>query len=308
MSALPACVDEPIWLIRNLSALTDAARGLEGPDACAAVRDLGMLVGALQRLQIAPAAVVPGLEEVLGGLRPGGPPRDTILHYTVANPDGPRMRCFTRAPEERVLIQAVRSAAASAHQAARLLGSLASVAPADPIFAPLCRNVDAHLSSLVDSVSQARDTVSPAFFAQQMRLFFEPVRLDGAMWEGPGAVQLPVWLIDHLLWQAGDADTALRAYRDERLRYSPALAPLVALGHTQGALLERVIQSQDQDAMASIDTMLTTLLRFRMPHATKDGNARSADGSAHGGSLGEATLAARERLRAAMARPQALAL
>lgn len=317
--ALPDHTEDTRWLLEQLAGALPRAAGLRGARAQAALRDLGLLSGALIRLGAQPAEHLAELPATLTALS-GSPPRDTILHYTVANPSGPRQRTFTGTQEEASLIGAVRSAAGEVWRAVTLLDRLSDIPPRDVRFVPLCRAVDEELSATVCAIARARRAVPPAFFAQRLRAFFDPLVLDGAEWEGPGAVQLPMFLIDHLLWSARSGDPVLAAYAAERLRYVPALRPAFLRGARGGSVLERVLAAPTPQALSAMDQLMTTLLRFRMPHhtlarkayAASAGNPRAAGSGGHGtpllDHLAQATLAARTRLRGTTPQARAPAL
>src|ERR1700722_8670401 len=63
----------------------------------AIVRDLGILAGSLRRHGQEPLALVPELEPIFlrAGVLTDLIPRDTLMHYTVWNPSGLRLRRYT---------------------------------------------------------------------------------------------------------------------------------------------------------------------------------------------------------------------
>lgn len=83
-------------MLQKLLPSASQARSLGFEEACAAMRDLGLVMGSLKRHGVEPVARVPGLEEVLPLLATltSLPPRDTLLHYTIWNPAGSRERRY----------------------------------------------------------------------------------------------------------------------------------------------------------------------------------------------------------------------
>src|SRR5688572_19655223 len=97
--------NEIIQLLYRLLPVPDALDRYSYDESIAAMRDLGIFIGILKKHGIEPVEVVPELEYVLLVLmvKTDLPPRDTLLHYTVWNPDGDRMRTYTGLNDERSL-------------------------------------------------------------------------------------------------------------------------------------------------------------------------------------------------------------
>ena len=122
---------------------SEAQAGALGPfEACAALRDLGMLLGSLKRHGVEPAEAVPSAVPallILGRIC-GMVPRDTVYHYGPWNPTGVRQRCFTRDSNEDGLIHCVRAAAPGVESCIQALVEARASEPDSPLFADGCRH------------------------------------------------------------------------------------------------------------------------------------------------------------------------
>jgi hypothetical protein len=63
--------------------------------------------------------------------------------------------------------------------------------------------------------------VTPEFFAQQLRPYFEPITVDGRTLSGPAAAFLPLYLVDELGW--GESQGAHAEMIDDAVQYGPPL-------------------------------------------------------------------------------------
>lgn len=243
----------------------------------AAMRDVGMVLGSLQRRGVHAAHVdtrLPRLLKEWGDLV-GMVPRDTVVHYGPWNPPGERERRYTSDPQEQILIESVR-------QAADLLPAMAlhvciaqhhGIGSQEGIRA--LRSGVGHFRRYVENFEHVRDHVSPAFFARELRPFFEPVDVDGAWYHGPAAAFLPMYLVDTLLW--GDAGPEHRTMMSEAALYGiPAWRSLLGMcqrGEPLSHIYERAIRDGAEAGAATmegglIDELLALLVRFRGQHVT----------------------------------------
>jgi Domain of unknown function (DUF1864) len=71
------------------------------------------------------------------------------------------------------------------------------------------------LRSMIDSMNLVIKNVKPAFFARELRPYLEAVEVDGRPYLGPAAAQVPMWLVDELLW-ASDRNDCTRPSRAHR--------------------------------------------------------------------------------------------
>ncbi|GAA1515594.1 hypothetical protein GCM10009730_21410 [Streptomyces albidochromogenes] len=216
----------------DVPALTVALRTLLPPpavvarwnvvEALAAMRDLGMLLGSLKRHGTEPLAVVPEAGPVLAALgrRTDMVPRDTVHHYTTWNPIGARQRMYTGEEMEGNLQDAVRMVFPSLAASLDTCAALARLEPHDPGFAVALDRTAQHVQSMVDSIDFTVANVSPVFFAQVLRPYFEEVDVAGHALLGPAAAQVPLWLVDLTLWQCDHSSPEYDAFLAESVRYS----------------------------------------------------------------------------------------
>lgn len=243
----------------------------------AAMRDLGMVLGSLQRQGIQPRDVDPRVEGLLltWGGRTAMVPRDTVLHYGSWNPRGDRERRYTADPQESTLIESTR-------EAADLLPAMALhvyLAHAHGIGTP--RGIEGLATgvtlfrSYCDAFDAVRASVDPVFFAQELRPFFEPIDVGGRSLHGPAAAFLPIYLVDTLLW--GDGGERHRAMIDEASEYGVAPWRTLLAWSRQVPPLTHVYADAVRTIGASaalteegdlIEELLAMLVRFRGRHTT----------------------------------------
>jgi hypothetical protein len=261
-------------------------------DAVAAMRDLGFFLGSLKRHGVEPVEAVPELDyvlDVLGG-KTNLPPRDTLLHYTTWNPVGFRRRTYTGTPDEDNLIQSVAMAMTPLIKAIFALEAMHGLRPEMPAFAACAKEAAAAFEGMIAGIVHTRKNVSVSYFAQELRLYFDPISLHGKTYLGPGAVEMPMFVYDHLLWSSSNSDPAYVSFKETYLpyilpylretyvayRYKPSLLD------TFGAFLLESKQQQTEvwEAIRQVRSLLLLLKSFRMPHKTIADKAYKA---AHGG-------------------------
>ncbi|MFD3330748.1 monodechloroaminopyrrolnitrin synthase PrnB family protein [Streptomyces sp. NPDC058701] len=195
----------------------DAVDSFSVEEGVAAVRDLGMYLGSLKRCGVQPATAVPAVVPVLTRLArlTGTIPRDTVYHYTVWNPTGTRERTYTGDLMERHLIQAVRHSAPALSHAVDACVRLSRTDPHDPDYAAESRHIAGLLAACDDAMKSVLTTVSPEFFAQTLRPYFEDVAIEGRPYLGPAAAHLPLSLLDLIIWASDRADSTYLRFCQE---------------------------------------------------------------------------------------------
>ncbi|MEI3854972.1 MULTISPECIES: monodechloroaminopyrrolnitrin synthase PrnB family protein [unclassified Ensifer] len=252
----------------------------------AAMRDIGIVLASLKRHGIEPIPAVPGIEPIL--LKIGEltdmVPRDTVHHYTSWNPDGARRRTYTSDPQERILQEAVVDVFPHLSASLTLSEELSAMNPDDARFAPLVNALSHEASAMVSSIDAVVKQVSPVFFAQTLRPYFEEITVAGEQYLGPAAAQVPLWLIDLCLWASDRNSPEYEAFLVESVKYS--LPPWRAFFHRHrnspslvtklSTLLEDRHGAVDENVMRSAESvafLLRTLKVFRGRHL---GIARAA--------------------------------
>ena len=190
--------------------------------ALAAMRDIGILLGSIKRLGLEPVHQIPELEYVLEelGAKTELPARDTLLHYTVWNPDGDRMRTYTNYPDERALIRSVKYAFPALESSIDQLIRLHNLPLASYFFEQICEQTTRRFKKVVDAIVLAYREVSPEIFARELRFYFDPILVGKRELIGPGAVEMPMFVYDHLLWSSRIEEVDYVEFKETYLRYN----------------------------------------------------------------------------------------
>lgn len=273
-----AATGELIDLLHNLLPHPVTLIDFDYYNAAAAMRDLGMVMGSLKRHGIEPVEAVPELDYILDILseKTSLPPRDTLLHYTVWNPDQPRLRTHTGTTDEEQLIYSVKIAMQPLVKAIYHLADLYYIPLENPAFLKVCEKVAGNFEAMVKGVVNAKKNVSPYFFANELRYYFDPIQLYGKEFLGPGAVEMPVFVFDHILWSA-DCEDAV--YTQFKTSYLPYILPQIRNIYYQfcdkNSLITKIcdeLQSHPaltQEKIMAVNAILklcNLLKSFRMPH------------------------------------------
>ena len=173
-------------------------------EAQAVMRDLGIFLGSIRRHGEEPVGLIPELDYVLGELngKTDMPPRDTLTHYTTWNPGDHRMRSYTGTEDEKGLIESVKISAHPLHKAIYLLIDLKQLDFDREEYGHVCDMVHENFGAMVKGVVHAHRNVDPYVFANDLRFYFDPITIYRREFIGPGAVELPVFVYDHLLWSS----------------------------------------------------------------------------------------------------------
>lgn len=292
-------------LVRALLEISPTTRAVAhySPAEClAAMRDLGLFLGSIKRHGAEPLAVVPHLAPVLHELarRTDMIPRDTIHHYTEWNPVGPRQRTYTGRPPETVLIDSVRTVLPHLSNAIDLCGSLLELSPLAPSFASLLADLAQETHFFGHPISEVVTQVSPQFFAQVLRPYFEEITVDGTVYLGPAAANIPLFLVDLAVWASDHGQHSYTLFMQESARHTlPRWRVLLPLWNQQPSLVTRMtsllhalpaepLPTPLREAASSLTTVLQNLLIFRGKHITiarqayKEGVALYPTGSGGG--------------------------
>ena len=248
------------------------------PEAHAAMRDLGMLMSAIKRYSCEPCCTLPELEPVVLLLseKLKTVPRDTILDYSLWNPDEPRRRKYTTTYDEQVLIESVQTGLHGLYLAIATFEELLAVEFLSPAFVSSCRELNKHLEAMVVAIVSSIKHVSPRIFAHQLRPYWEPIEIGGQQYDGAGAAQLPICLIDHLLWASDRADSVYERYYKHTLQYMDDELRILykATMHRPSLLTQLCTELSRHDhltplqkeAVLAVYRIFATLIKFRQPH------------------------------------------
>jgi hypothetical protein len=237
-------------LVATLRSLVPQSVAVYSPYECvAAMRDLGIFLGSIKRHGAEPEPLVPEVTPILLDLaaRTDLVPRDTILHYTTWNPVGPRERRYTNDGQETYLQDSVRMVFADLQAALALGESVHGLEPREPAFATVLHEFAVRLRPMVDSMDLVIKNVKPAYFARELRPYLEAVNIGGGPYFGPAAAQVPMWLVDELLWASDRNDPG----------YQEFLLPLVPYALPRWRSLHEVVAGTPSAATRVISAMAT---------------------------------------------------
>jgi hypothetical protein len=268
-----------VALLRQLAERA-LAETIATPEAAfAAMRDIGIVLGSLKRHGIEPVAAVPEIEPILVqlGKCTNMVPRDTVHHYTSWNPLGERRRSYTGEEQEFWLQDAVTAVFPSLSASLAVSDVLSTMSPNDARFGPLVAMLVDATGSMVNSIDSVTKRVSPVFFAQVLRPYFEEITVAGQVYLGPAAAQAPLWLIDLCAWASDRNAPDYQAFLLESVHYSlPAWRAFHERHRNNVSLVSKVEQAMqmlDGEADAnltlsgtSLTELLTVLKVFRGRH------------------------------------------
>lgn len=247
-------------------------------EAVATMRDIGMFLGSIKRLGKEPVHLVPELEYVLEELaaKTNMPPRDTLLHYSVWNPDGIRQRSYTGTSDEFHLIKSVKVAMHPLLRCINQLSQLQDMDPATAAFAEKAEEVSSWFKGMIAGVVLAKREVDPRVFATELRFYFDPISIFGKEYLGPGAVEMPMFLYDQMLWVGAEARPSYREFQETYVPYIlPHLRTLYAQTRDRDSLVEiinarlcepGIFNPQLMRSAKALQRLLKQLMTFRMPH------------------------------------------
>lgn len=259
-------------------------------ESLAVVRDIGILIGSLKRHGIEPESIVSDLALKLKplGEKTDLPPRDTLLHYTVWNPEGVRLRTYTGTNDEKQLIESVKIAMSPLVSAIKDLRDLHFISPDSIEFGIVCEQVKINLEKMVKAIVHAKKNVSTYYFANELRLYFDPITLEKQDYLGPGAVEMPLFVFDHILW---GSDCFEEEYIKFKNTYLPYILPEIRVIFNEfsgsKSLLTKVSSMLDNattfdrntlHSIKKLKDLCMVLKSFRMPHKKMAEESYSQDG------------------------------
>ncbi|MBT1695578.1 DUF1864 family protein [Fulvivirgaceae bacterium PWU4] len=266
-----------IQLLYRLLPMPDALDLYTYDQAIAAMRDLGIFIGILKKHGIEPVEVVPELEYVLLVLmvKTDLPPRDTLLHYSIWNPGGSRIRTYTGLDDEKALIESVKIALPDLMESIIQLEAMHTMDLEREDFELHCLRLREKMESMVRGVVHAKRHVSPSVFANELRFYYDPIKVDyNKSYMGPGAVEMPMFVFDHLLWNCDCEDVLYTNFKEGYLPYNlPFIREIYWRFKDKPSLISRIEKNlrnsptfQNYRAAQAALELFTVLKSFRMPH------------------------------------------
>lgn len=245
----------------------------------AALRDIGIVLGSIKRHGVEPVQAVPEIEPLLiqFARRHHMVPRDTVLHYTIWNPNGSRRRTYTQDIQEQELQDAVTNVFPHLSSSLTLSHELSQMDARDVRFAPMVLSLKNTSEVMVQTIDRVIQEVSPIFFAQELRPYFEEITIKGQPYLGPAAAQVPLWLLDIVFWASDRSNSTYNTFLEESLKYalpswrefyqkhvsSPSIVSRIQIQ------LEDTVQQSDlnlQKSASAVIDLLKSLKTFRGRH------------------------------------------
>lgn len=254
-------------------------KSLDEVSAMAAARDLNMIASAITRFGL-PLHHFPHLEEMLLTLAEitHEVPTDTVFGYGLRNPSGPRQRSFTKTKEESLFIESFSDGMVGLVAAIAGLETVQCMEITNPRFPELMAESSQHLRLMQQAIADVRRAVTPDFFTRKLRPFFDPKTIRGRTYFASGGAQMPVTMIDLILWGVEDTDRTYIAYRNENLQYLPrAYRSKIEVIMSKPSIVRSVfaqvnagfsfsVANVAQDSIRSLQDIADALLSFRAPH------------------------------------------
>ena len=260
-------------------AIKKRVRSLSSYDAKAATRDLSMLAGSLIRAgynvkdfrHIHDALIECSsiTEEV---------PSDTVYSYGNRNPDGERMRVFTTHPEERIFIDSLKAGMDNIPKAIYHLSEAQKIGLEDPETAKRIADSATYFAQMLPGMAEVFRVMSPQFFTNELRPFFDPRIIGNERYIAAGGAQMPIVLLDHILWGADNADEMYAKYFEENMRYQPLALRQEGTSFKGRKSIRKMLEerldlwplqgesSLARDTIKGLQQLISTMLRFRKPH------------------------------------------
>jgi len=247
--------------------------------AMAATRDVSMFCSALAKFGVT-MGEIPILETILVQLssKTREVPADTVFSYGPRNPKGGRRRMFTSTPEEELFIQSFVDGMEGLIIVLACLEVLQNMDICDPFYSQYAIEASDGMKKMVNSMVKVRKIITPEIFTYTLRPFFEPKSICGKTYFAPGGAQMPVTMIDLLLWGVGETDKFCLSYWNENFKYLPASYRSKIEIITRGSsivpsVVHRISKGVKpvmvSNAVASVEALLELfdqIMFFRAPH------------------------------------------
>ncbi len=274
-------ISEIITLFQNILPTSEKINSLDFFDKMAAMRDIGMFLGSLKRHNIEPLSVVPQAENILLQIAndTNMPPRDTLLHYSVWNPADENMRTYTTSIREGEIIKSLQLAIPHLETALHSFADTYEANITSENFGKSCEVVVNELEFLIDAIVSVYRKVPPLYFLEVLRYYYEPVMIAGKSYSGPGAVEIPLFLVDQILWSSNNIKPE---YLDLKERGLPNILPhwreMYWNLKEKPSLSDKIIENLQQNDYEGetalmvkknillVDKVYTQLISFRLPH------------------------------------------
>lgn len=242
-------------------------------DALAVQRDLGFIAGSIIRHQFTlPDNLKKALllfSKIIDEV-----PRDTVFSYGPRNPKGARQRQFTELQPENIFISSFVSGMQKNLDCLVHIIRALSFDIGTSEFKDNITKAANSFSSMVDAMIAVRKEVTPQIFTFELRPYFEPITLNGKKYFAPGGAQMPVILIDMLLWGKSSSNHYYQDYFSENISYSPIyyrelpkrIASLPCMQEKIEIFKQYAPNTAEKESLEILTGLLTNIVRFRHVH------------------------------------------
>lgn len=256
------------------------AENLSAPEAWAAIRDLGFVMGPIKRYGIQPAQEVPPLADYLLALANRAAclhPRDDVFTLTVSNPLGRRRRTYTQSPSEYAFIEAVSVSMVAMDRCIVDILRMLSYPLHNTEFETWAKEAAETFQGIIDALLSVRTTVDPDWFANIFTRNLEPITIQGRAFHGPSADQTQMLVIDWMLY-GQSYPNYLQFFDSLRQHLRPKHREIISYHHDVygGSLVDRVRTeyttslsrdaAQTERSLQSVILLLKRIRTFRYPH------------------------------------------
>ncbi len=256
-------------------------------EVLAIVRDIGLVAGSINRHGVAPKSCLPELEPLL--LRAGAltdlPPRDTLMHYTIWNPAGNRVRTYTNHEQEPHLIESIRRSFPAIRDATRRLFALHDASLVDAQTVRRAFVIADNLKSFLAGLNYAKHHVTPETFISSFRPYFEPFSLGESTVRGPGAVTMPLHIFDFILWGSSERDGRYQSFTSDYVPYNtPEFREYYLRARNTPSFVDRLESAARDVAHPRVNRrlLLATKIWFKRIHGFRGAHYRYAIDAYHG--------------------------
>ncbi len=239
----------------------------------AALRDLGMIASSIVRHGV-DIREVREIETTLVSLgnKYDEMPRETVFHYGPWNPDNGRLRTFTGTEGEAMFIDSFRKGMVGLDRSIDKLIESQKLDTRDLGYGNSLEEARDGFQAMVDAMVAVRRTITPEFFTFEMRPYFPVLNIGGRDYQAPGGAQMPMLLIDRILWGVDMENEEYHNYFAESRQYLPRMYREVDELVSPESVVSR-IGSDTESCNESIESarqgaleLLSSIQKFRFPH------------------------------------------
>lgn len=270
-------------LLRILSLITDKFELIKQANfntSQAMLRDIGFIISSLRRfnIQICEADKIIESALILLGEKTNSIPRETSYHYGICNPTDSRQRTFTNYPDEVHLINGVRIFAVDLEIILNeLIRTYSIIEKDESISEDLIQYITEKLNASFQAVGSELRKIDPYIFSTELRPYFDPINVAGQLYVGPGGGQVPLLIIDNILFAFGlPKDHVYRVFSEEGISFlTEELREIYKTYSLKIPLVDLCVEKQHKTSIKLLEELFNSLIKYRQAHYTVAKNALS---------------------------------